>query len=251
MTTDIHVHLGETRMDYQLVNQDNVVLEADILISRMNTFGIDKAILTAHGSVECNELYQKAVEAHPDHLFPAYVIPSRPSDKAQHLLREYIDRNIMSIVIDQELCNPQDPATENLIQLAVEHDVPVFYHFDTVGTNALLLIDKMSTMHPTGKFVVLGLGGLFGFPQLLTLSHRDNIWLEISSTLVRLVESPLRIFLDALLQDRGVRSLVFGSEHHSEYQNILTALNHMELNIETSRMIMKENAWVILGVDFS
>jgi len=68
---------------------------------------------------------------------------------------------------------------------------------------------------------------------------------------VRLVESHLRVFLDALAQDIGVRRLVFGSEHHSEYLDLRAALNQLDLNVETSRIIRAENAWVLLGLDFT
>jgi hypothetical protein len=94
------------------------------------------------------------------------------------------------------------------------------------------------------------MGGLFGFPQIIPLMSRPNIWLELSTTFFKLVESPLRVFLDAVVQDFGVRKLIFGSGYHSQYPDIMAALNMIELNIETSRLIMKENAWVILGLSF-
>ncbi len=251
MTTDLHTHLGETRMDYTSITSENVIVEADTLINRMDTFGIDKAVLTSFGSVKFNDLYLKATEVYPDRLFPACVISPRPTDDAVWLLKQYIDQNYVALIIDENLCRSSDPATQDIIQIAVENEMPVFYHFETIGPESLSLIDRVSTLFPDGKFVVLSMGGLFGFPQLLTLSHRDNIWIEISSTLIRLVESPLRIFFDAFLQDGGVRSLVFGSEHHSEYSNIMAALNSINLNVETSRILRQENAWVILGLDFS
>ena len=101
---------------------------------------------------------------------------------------------------------------------------------------------RISTIFPEGRFVVLHMGRLFGFLKLVPLMGRSNIWLEISITLTRLVESPLRVFLDALVQDLGVRRLVFGSEHHIEYDNLLAALNMIDLNIETSEIIRSSNA---------
>ena len=251
MTTDLHTHLGETRMTYDKVNPDNVLSEADTLVSRMNTFGISKAVLAAFGSVECNDLYLKATEVYPDQLYPACVIPPRPKDDAIWLLKQYRDQNVSAIVIDESITIPSDPATEELIEKAVDMEMPIFYHFDNLGPEGLRLIDRMSTKHPSGKFVVLGMGGLFAFPQLLPISNRNNIWIEISETLIKLVESPLRVFLDALLQDRGADRLVFGSEHHTEYQHLLLSLNQLDINIEESRIIKQQNAWIILGLDFS
>ena len=251
MTTDLHTHLGETRMKYSNVNPGNVLSEADTLISRMNTFGVSKAVLTAFGSVECNELYLKAAEAHPDRLFPACVIPPRPKDDALWLLKQYKDQQVSAIVIDEDIITPIDPAVEHLIDQAIEMEMPVFYHFSSVGPEGLRLIDRMSEKYPSGKFVVLSMGGLFAFPHLLTIANRKNIWIEISDTIIKLVESPLRIFIDALLQDRGANRLVFGSEHHSEYQNLLVSLNQLNINIEDLEIIKQQNAWIILGLDFS
>ena len=60
----------------------------------------------------------------------------------------------------------------------------------------------------------------------------------------------MRVFLDALVQDIGVTKLVFGSGYHSQYVDMMGALNLIDLNIETRRLVMEENAWRILGLEF-
>jgi predicted TIM-barrel fold metal-dependent hydrolase len=117
-------------------------------------------------------------------------------------------------------------------------------------SETITFLDQISTVYQEGKFVVLSMGGLFGFPQLIPLIERPNMWLELSSTFIKLVESPLRVFLDALVQDIGVTKLVFGSGYHSQYVDMMGALNLIDLNIETRRLVMRENAWRILGLEF-
>jgi predicted TIM-barrel fold metal-dependent hydrolase len=92
------------------------------------------------------------------------------------------------------------------------------------------------------------MGGLFGFAKLLPFASRANVWFDISVTLIRLVESPLRVFLDALAQDQGVRHLIFGSENQADYEDIRASLNMLDLDVETTKTIMTENARRLLRI---
>ncbi|MFW9793645.1 MAG: amidohydrolase family protein [Candidatus Thorarchaeota archaeon] len=251
MTTDIHTHLGMGRTDVLDVNFENLEEHVDILISRMDTFGVDKAVLTPHEPVISTELYLKASEIYPDRLHSGCSIIPRPIDKARKNLKDFIDRGCKALVLDDKTYHPNDPAVEALVHEAVKINLPIYLHNEIMTSETITFLNKISTLHEEGKFVILSMGGLFGFPQIIPLMSRANIWLEISVTFTKLVESPLRVFLDAILQDFGVRKLVFGSGYHSEYPDIMAALNMIDLNVETSRLIMRENAWVLLGVAFS
>lgn len=251
LTTDIHTHLGMGRTEVSEVNFDNLSEHVDMLVSRMDTFGIDKAVLTPREPLISNELYFKAAEIYPDRLFSAASIIPRPTVLAKQKLSEYVDRGCKALVLDGATYHPSDPAAESLIIDAVNSDIPIYLRNEITTGESITFLDRVSTLYTEGKFVVLSMGGLFGFPQIIPMMSRTNIWLELSSTFVKLVESPLRVFLDAVVQDFGVRKLVFGSGYHSEYPDLMDALNMIDLNIETSRLITKENAWLILGVDFS
>ena len=251
MTTDIHTHLGMGRTEVSEVTFDNLAEHVDMLISRMDTFGIDKAVLTPHEPLISTDLYLQAAAIYPDRLFSACSIVPRPIDMAKDRLHDYIDEGCVSLVLDENTYHPRDPAAETLVYEAVKKDLPVYIHNDIMTSETIAFLDRISILHGEGKFVVLNMGGLFGFPQIIPLMSRPNIWLELSTTFFKLVESPLRVFLDAVVQDFGVRKLVFGSGYHSQYPDIMAALNMIDLNIETSRLIMKENAWLILGLAFT
>lgn len=250
MTTDIHTHLGMGRSEVLDVSFENLEEHVDILISRMDTFGIDKAVLTPHEPMISTELYLRATEIYPDRLFSACSIIPRPIDVAKQKLTEFLNEGCKALVLDEVTYHPSDPSVEALVQVAVKHNLPVYLHNEIMTSETITFLDRMSTLYSEGKFVILSMGGLFGFPQIIPLMSKGNIWLELSLTFIKLVESPLRVFLDALLQDIGVRQLVFGSGYHSEYPDMMHALNMIDLNIETSRLITKENAWLILGVDY-
>jgi len=232
------------------VTFDNYLEHVDILISRMDTFGIDKAVLTPHEPLVSTDLYLQATEIYPDRLFSACSIIPRPIDLAKQKLHDYIDKGCRALILDGPTYHPQDPAVEVLVNESVKKDLPIYFHNDIMSSETISFLDRITTFHQDGKFVVLNMGGLFGFPQIIPLMARKNIWLELSTTFVKLVESPLRVFLDAVVQDFGVRKLVFGSGYHTQYPDLMAALNMLDLNIETSRLIMKENAWLILGVAF-
>jgi predicted TIM-barrel fold metal-dependent hydrolase len=183
-------------------------------------------------------------------LFSACSIIPRPMNTAKQKLIDYIDKGCKALVLDEKTYHPRDPAAEALVYQAVKRELPVFFSNDVMTGETITFLDRISTLHTNGKFVVLNMGGLFGFPQIIPLMSRSNIWLELSTTFFKLVESPLRVFLDAVVQDFGVRKLVFGSGYHSQYPDLMAALNLIDLNVETSRLIMKENAWLILGLSF-
>ena len=250
MTTDIHTHLGMGRTEVTDVTEENLTEHVDILVSRMDTFGISKSVLTPHEPLVSTDLYIQATEIYPDRLFSACSIVPRPMSIAKKKLLDYIDRGCKALVLDENTYHPRDPAAESLVYQAVKRELPVYINNDIMTSETITFLDRISTLHGDGKFVVLNMGGLFGFPQIIPLMTRPNIWLELSTTFIKLVESPLRVFLDAVVQDFGVRKLVFGSGYHSQYPDIMGALNMIDLNVETSRLIMKENAWVILGLSF-
>ena len=250
MTTDIHTHLGMGRTEVAEVTTENLAEHVDILVSRMDTFGIDKSVLTPHEPTISTDLYLQAAEIYPDRLFSACSILPRPVDIARKKLHDYVDRGCIALILDGQTYYPSDAAVEALVNEAIKKELPVYLHNEIMTGETISFLDRISTLHAEGKFVVLSMGGLFGFPQIIPLMSRPNIWLELSTTFVKLVESPLRVFLDAVVQDFGVRKLVFGSGYHSQYPDMMAALNMIDLNIETIRLIMKENAWVILGLAF-
>jgi predicted TIM-barrel fold metal-dependent hydrolase len=251
MTTDIHTHLGMGHNEVTEVTTHNLAEHVDMLVSRMDTFGIDKSVLTPHEPRISTELYIQATEIYPDRLFSACSIIPRPMDLAKEKLYDYIDRGCKALVLDGETYFPSDPAAKALVNEAVKNELPIYFNNEIMTSETITFLDNISILHSEGKFVILSMGGLFGFPQIIPIMSRANIWLELSTTFVKLVESPLRVFLDAVVQDFGVRKLVFGSGHHSQYPDMMAALNLIDLNIETSRLIMKENAWLILGLAFS
>jgi predicted TIM-barrel fold metal-dependent hydrolase len=222
----------------------------DMLISRMDMFAIDRAVLTPDEPLISTKLYLKAAEIYPDRLYSACSITPRPKDIAKKKLVDYIDKGCQALVLNGESYHPSDPAVRVLLHNAVRRDLPIFFQNENMTSETITFLDQISTVYQEGKFVVLSMGGLFGFPQLIPLIARPNVWLELSSTFIKLVESPLRVFLDALVQDIGVTKLVFGSGYHSQYVDMMGALNLISLNIETRRLVMRENAWRILGLEF-
>ena len=250
MTTDIHTHLGNSPNEVLSVNKDNLAEHVDMLISRMDIFAIDQAVLIPDNPRIKSDLYLKAAEIYPDRLYTACSIAPRPMDTAKEKLAEYIDKGCCAVVLNGDSYHPTDPAVRVLIHDAIGQDMPIFFCNENMTSESITFLDSISTVCQEGKFVVLSMGGLFGFPQLIPLISRQNMWLELSSTFIKLVESPMRVFLDALVQDSGVTKLVFGSGYHSQYVDMMGALNLIDLNIDTRRLVMEENAWRILGLEF-
>ena len=251
MTTDMHTHLGPDRMSVARVNEYNYAKYVDTLLQRMDVFGIDRAVLTPFEPFARTDLYMQAAAVSPDRLYAACAVMPRPIDTARQKVKQYADQGCVAVVLDESMYYPSDPAADAIVKSAVDNELPVYIHSQQLTGDAISFIDRETTLWPDGKFVVLHMGGLFGFPNLLPLMGRQNLWLDISVTLVRIVESPLRVYLDALLQDVGVKYLVYGSEHHTEYPDLMDSLNMIDLDVETNRAITMENAWLLLGMPFS
>jgi len=244
------MHLGNSPNEVHNVTRDNLTEHVDMLISRMDLFAINRAVLTPEEPHIKSDLYLKAAEIYPDRLYSACSITPRPIDIAKEKLATYIDKGSCALVLNGDSYHPSDPAVQVLIHEAIGQDLPIFFRNENITSETITFLDSISTICPEGKFVVLSMGGLFGFPQLIPLISRPNVWLELSTTFIKLVESPLRVFLDALVQDIGVTKLVFGSGYHSQYVDMMGALNLIDLNFDTRRLVMEENAWRILGVEF-
>ncbi len=251
MTTDIHTQLGYNQMTVHEVDDKSLGEQVDLLIGQMNTFGIERAVLSPIEPFEGNKLYRKAADMYPDRLYSAFTLYPRPIESARQMLKRYVDSGCIALIMDEKLYHPQDPAADALVQSAVKLDIAIYFRSRELRGANLAFVDRSSLIHPEGRFVVLHMGGLFSFPNVIPLIKRQNVWLETSYTLTKLVESPMRVYLDALIQDIGVRNLVFGSGHHTEYAHQQASLNMIDLNYEQQRLITKENAYFVLGIEFS
>lgn len=251
MTTDINTQLGTNRMTVHEVAESNLEEQVDLLIARMNTFGITQAVLVPDDPIAGNLLYKKAADIYPDKLTFACTLFPRPIEDARENLKKQIEAGCVALVMDERLYHPQDTAAEVLVSTAVKEDIAVYFRSRELRGENLAFVDRCSLVHPEGRFVILHMGGLFSFPNVIPLASRQNIWLETSYTLIRLVESPLKVYLDALMQDIGARKLVFGSGHHTDYAHQQAALNMINLNYEQIRLITKENSYFVLGLGFA
>ncbi|MHA1576930.1 MAG: amidohydrolase family protein [Candidatus Thorarchaeota archaeon] len=248
MTIDIHTQLGQNRMSIHQLTKENLSEQVDLLINQMDAFGIERAVLSPPDSDYSNDLYLKAASIVPDRLFAGTTLNPRPIDKTRERLKEYVDRGCKALILDEKLYHPSDPAAHALLKTAIECDIAVFFEGNEMRGETLAFVDSVSLMYPDSRLVILHMGGLFSFPNLIPLIARANIYFDISLTLTKLVESPLRSYLDALVQDIGVQKLVFGSTHHTEYHNLQAAMNMIKLNYEQNNVITKENALKILKI---
>ncbi len=235
-------------MNVDRVTRDTLDENVDWLIERMDEYNVEKTVLTPIEFKVPTELYVEAAEMQPDRLEFACSVMPRPINLARERIGQFADQGCKALVLDEHMYHPSDPAAYAVAQIAVEKGLAIYFHHKEISNEVIGFLDRLSLTHPSAQFVVLHMGGLFGFSKLIPLIARNNVWLEISVTLPRLVESPLRVFLDALIQDLGVRKLVFGSEHHSEYRDLMASLNMINLNVETIRLITERNAQLILDI---
>lgn len=251
MTTDIHTQLGTDRMTVHEVNEGNLEEQVDYLIAQMNAFGIQRAVLGPAEPRDDNRLYKKAADIYPDRLYSACTLYPRPIDDARKTLRRYVEAGSIALIMDEKLYHPHDPAADALVHEAVSNGIAIYFRSRELRGENLGFVDRSSLIHPEGRFVILHMGGLFSFPNVIPLIKRQNLWLETSYTLTKLVESPMKVYLDALVQDIGVRNLVFGSGHYTEYADLQASLNMIDLNYEQQRLITRENAHLVLRLEVS
>ncbi|MEM4735227.1 MAG: amidohydrolase family protein [Candidatus Thorarchaeota archaeon] len=249
MTIDIHTHLGKDRMSITSIDRSDLPFLTDQLIAAMDQHGVDVAVVTPSEPYVDSEVCIEAAEMSPDRLLWSCSMIPRPIDRARTQLRSFVDRGCAGLVMDQETFHPSDPAADALAFSASMHGLPIFLHTYELTPEGASFIDRISAACPELQIVVAHMGGILGVYRLMPYLGRGNIWLDISSTLARLVEPPMRMFLDVLAETHGFSKLVFGSEHHNEYGNVRGSLNLMKLDIETLRLVTDENPRRILRLN--
>ena len=141
MTTDIHTHLGNSPNEVLSVNKDNLVEHVDMLISRMDMFAVDQAVLTPDEPHINTNLYVKAAEIYPDRLYSACSIVPRPMDTAKEKLAEYIDKGCCALVLSGNSYHPSDPAVRVLIHDAIGQDMPIFFRNENMTSETIHILD--------------------------------------------------------------------------------------------------------------
>jgi predicted TIM-barrel fold metal-dependent hydrolase/16S rRNA G527 N7-methylase RsmG len=251
---DIHVHLGRDRREMEQINKSNVSAAVRYLIGEMDKHHVDKSLIVPVEPLFPTDVYLEAAKLEPERLMAACSVLPRPSAAAVDKLKSYQEQGAKALKLQPLQYDPHDPAVERLVAEAVKLGMPVlFHHLDTPKGFPEMLSHLASTF-PTGNFVVVHFGGVYGFWDVLPLARQPNVYLETSTAFPRIVKSPLRNMLHFLAEEKRLNKLIFGSELPGEYENVFAAIDELlgeSAAEDVVKAVYKRNADRILGISLS
>lgn len=239
---DAHCHVGEG-YHYQLRPQD--------LLAQMDELGIDRAVLVpadrqiAVDNVEGNDFLLRVIERWPDRFWGFATVNPWYGRRAEKELRRALVAGLSGLKLHPVLqgfllC---DPVVHPVVEVAIEMEVPIFFHTGTPINALPLQLAELAQCYPEGCFIMGHLGNPdFWLDVPAAMGQAPNLWGEISPNLPTAVKR----VADAGFADR----LLFGSDAPLTYLPLEVAkIQHWGLDDGKKAGIMAANLLRLLGKD--
>ena len=238
---DSHCHVGET----PYMKQD-----ADELIAKMNSSGIEKAIICPMGAhivcrnTEANDYIGKIVKSYPNRFSGfATVNPWFEEDAVLELQRSIDKWNLSGLKLHPPLQGFQanEKIVFPIIEKAISLNLPIYIHSGTPVCSLPLQILELARRYPEGKFILGHLGGGDFFLDIsLSFAEVSNVYLETSLTC-----HP--VFVAEAIEKIGAQRVIFGSDSPvSEIDTELRKILGLGLDKKTLNKILWENTYKLL-----
>lgn len=206
---DAHAHLGAFR-NFHIPGHD-----ADGLIAAMDSFGIDRTVLSAHAAISSdvrrgNDETTQAVRAFPDRLAGYCVVnPNYPDEVAEELDRCFASGCFVGIKLHPELHGdyPLDgPGYQPMWAFANDRRLPVLTH-TYFGGDRIEVIELLAQTYGDSQ-ILIGHAGLdLGLDQVAAaVNDHDNLWLELCGAL------SFRGHVEVLAERVPVERLLLGTD---------------------------------------
>ncbi len=251
---DIHVHLGRNRQEMGQMSKDKLADAVQYLTGEMDRHDVSKALIVAVEPQFPTELYMEAAKLSSERLLAACSVIPRPADAAIEKLKAWRERGAKALKLQPAQYDPRDPAVEQVVAEAVRMGLPVLFHHTDTPKSFPDMLSHFSSTFPTGNFVVIHFGGVYGFWDVLPLARLPNVYLETSTAFARIVRSPLRSMLHFLVEEQRLNKLIFGSELPGEYGAVTGAIEELlgsEAGPDVRKAVYRGNAERILKLTVS
>jgi uncharacterized protein len=206
---DCHVHLGAFRNFH--IPENNI----HGVISAMDAFGIDAAIIAAHAGISADYRFGNDQVMDAARLYPSRVLgyccinPAFPSEATDELQRCFDNPAFRGIKLHPELHDNYPlygPGYGPMWDFAAERQIPVLIH-SYFGGDSLFTFGRMADTHPKVP-IILGHAGLdFGLDGVISFAiDHPNVWLDLCGAL------SWEGVVESLVEALGARRLLFGTD---------------------------------------
>ena len=247
MIIDAHVHIGTTFNHF-----NRIEVSADDILRAMDENGIDMAVLCPAGpdlavtNRQGNDLVAAAVRAHPDRFIglgtanPWYGAAALAElDRAiEHLgLSGY---KFHSLIQGFHLNDPT--LVYPLVEKAIEHDVPIYFHCGTPIMAMPYKIQDLAEIYPQAELIMGHRGWDFHFDVVYVEANCPDLWIETSKCEYVNLEHSYRM--------GHAHRLLFGSDYPvSSMASELSKVRHLvDLTSSDESAILGRNCKRLFGL---
>ena len=251
---DAHTHLFPPGMDK--------VGTAEMLIAEMDACGIGKAVIMGIYPRVHNEFIAEQTQSHPDRLIGLASVNPNDGQAALDLLdrcvREFGSKGVKIHPSMQHFRADDTELLTPLVSKIEALNIPVLMHSwawpgQPDGNSAPTRIMNMAQKFPNVTFVMAHAGGM-RFMDLLVLSRRkrlqrlNNLYVDLSSILFDVADSPMLPILSWTLARIGLDRVLMGSDFPDHpLAETLRITRSLKLDENGMKLVLGGNAARVYG----
>ncbi|MFC1963391.1 amidohydrolase family protein [Chloroflexota bacterium] len=216
MIIDAHVHIHPDPKGYG----ERYDASLDTLIELLDKSPIDRAVLIPIYPKVSNAFIGKACSKHPDKFIGfASVDPLEGKESIEMLERDVSQYNLKGLKLHPRLQNfsLDDSSIIPLLQKASDLNLPIIIDAFPNGAGLQksfpLSIDRLAIAIPKAKIIIGHFGGYKLWDALFVAKAHENIFVDLSYTLLYFQGSSLEADLAFAIKKLGSHRCIYGSDH--------------------------------------
>jgi len=191
------------------------------LITCIEKWQIDRAILLPVASKVSNEFIGQCVKRYPDKLIGFVSVNPLEGPAAIDKMEEDVHRyKLKGLKLHPRFQNfrADDPILIPLVQKAASMGLPVVIDTLIHGPSLLkdcmpLLVDQLARAVPAAKIIMAHMGGYRFMDALFVAKVNKNVYLDLSVTLLYFANSPFNQQIGFAIHQAGAERCIYGSDH--------------------------------------
>lgn len=235
-------------------NHIDIKQTADILVRRLNKFGIDKTIVmpnplnTVERIEEPNNLIFESMEKYPERFIGFCCANPRFKDDAVQEVERCFNfgfKGFGEIVADAWSLSADDETIVSLLASVKKFNLPILFHSSDTPNSYPKIIEKVVSLFPTTSIVIghMGTWNRLAEDAIAVAKRHENVYLETST-----IESTRMI--QKAIDEVGAERVLFGSDSFTdeEMEKELKKIIMLNLSEKDKKLIMGENAAKLLDL---
>lgn len=239
---DFHTHLGSGRLGRDW--------NASALVRLLDRYDIERAVVMPWDDApsqnpSANDEVAEAMSLFPDRLIGFARIHPKDGDRALVEFRRAVEGLYLHGLKLHPLTTGtrlDDPVSLELVRMAADYGMPVYYHSGDDPSTQPTMFEIVTRAIPHATLILGHGGGFLFWRDAAELAARfDRVYLSTPGSM-----SPMTLQKSIAIAD--VTKILFGSDTPAMHMAVELAKVHaLSLREEERRLILSENARVVLG----